>query len=74
MAKAKKKKPGRPGRPKGRQGHALCRARTAIGLTQAQAAKMLGVQRATYNGWEQGRPRLPRYKLGGVLAALREES
>lgn len=45
-------------------------ARAARGLSQSQAAKLVGVPRPTLQGWEQDRRRPNEFTLRAVLARL----
>lgn len=45
-------------------------ARRLRGLSQAQAARLLGIPRPTLQNWEQDRTTPPSFTLRSVLAAL----
>lgn len=47
-------------KPKGKFGKALAKARTAMGLTQAQVAELLGVQTNSVARWERGESTPPK--------------
>ena len=55
--------PGRPGKPAGKFGRALAEARQRAGLSQAQAALVIGVDRNTVARWERAEVR----PVGGQL-------
>ncbi|KAF0156281.1 MAG: hypothetical protein FD189_1086 [Elusimicrobia bacterium] len=66
------KNPGRPSGARGECGVALQRAREAAGLTQAQAARRIGVHPKTYQAWETRRPPRPNV-YRDALARLTEK-
>jgi transcriptional regulator with XRE-family HTH domain len=49
----------------------LTEARTSMGLTMTDLARLLHVSRPTVSGWEKGLRRPARYRWGGLAAVLK---
>lgn len=50
-------------------GHNLTEARTALGLTQAEASKLIGIPQSTYSGYETGTRKVTLTTLKRIAAA-----
>lgn len=61
---------GRPSKPVGQTGKTLLRLRLSHGLTQEQAASLLGIHRTTLNRWERGQEVPHPMTLKGAIALL----